>query len=62
MKLDFFLRKEILVWVVVKRDLWEALDCGLKNEIRFSTKAREMKREISGEGITVSKGTEAGIC
>lgn len=50
------------MWVVVKRDLWEALDCGLKNEIRFSTKAREMKREISGEGITVSKGTEAGIC
>ena len=50
------------MWVVVKRDLWEALDCGLKKEIRFSTKAREMKREISGGGITVRKRTEVGIC
>lgn len=36
----FFLRKEKLVWAVVKRDLREALDCAVKDEIRFSTKAK----------------------
>lgn len=42
-----FLRKEKRMWAAVKRDFWGALDYALKDEIRFSTKAKK-KREISG--------------
>lgn len=58
----FFLIKEILVWVAVKRDLWEALDCGLKDEIGFSTKEKRNEEKTLWWGIAESKGTEVGTC
>lgn len=53
----FFLRKEKLVWIVVKRDLWEALDCALKDEIRFSTKAKRNE----GRNLRVEVGGGQGL-
>lgn len=38
-----FYTREKSVWAAAKRDFWEALYCGLKEETRFSTKAKKTK-------------------
>lgn len=58
MALNLFLRKEKLVWAVVKRGLWEAVGCALKDEIIFSTKAKRNEEGNLWRGNVVNTGRE----